>query len=369
MCRLLVLLPAILVWMLLPADRPALADGSAAAVEEEFRQAIRRVTPATVVCVAAGERRASSGFSSGVIVSPEGLVLSDGDAGLVWRLRDGRRERAWREDLDVRVPRRGGSGFTTYRARVLHRDRTADTTLIRILQRPTTPFPYVPLGDSDALEVGDFAFILGTAFDEGGGAPPTLTAGIVSSFARFPRAGPAGRYEFIFSSAAVNEGVNGGPLVDLDGRLVGTISTYVEPDEGLPQQFLGKIVPVRRILASHRGAAGASTLTVTRSADRGTRSRARSLEMVFHAAGEKAHPAVVSLEVERSSPVSRRVPFDGQVVDLIRYDGPVSGLIVSPDGWIVTALYNLTNVGMLVEPLWDGVKGAGVEEGLEQITG
>ncbi len=71
--------------LLLPAPRASAADGGAAAlVEKEFREAIKVVTPATVVCVPPGKRQGPGGgfdASSGVIVTKSGYVLSDADAG------------------------------------------------------------------------------------------------------------------------------------------------------------------------------------------------------------------------------------------------------------------------------------------------
>ena len=59
-------------------------------------------------------------------------------------------------------------------------------------------------------------------------APPSLTVGVLSTLVPLPPGSPQaekeGTFEWIYTSAAVNPGVNGGPLVDVEGRLVATIS-------------------------------------------------------------------------------------------------------------------------------------------------
>lgn len=334
-------------------------------IEVRFREAIRRVTPATVACVPWGIARTEAGFSSGVIVSPDGFVLSDGDVGRTWNREGGDEGRTWLPDVEVRVVQPSG-GWRSYRARVVHRDREVDTALLRILRPPADGFPFVVLGGSDDLRVGDFAFVLGSAFDEDGRAPPTPTAGVISSFDPLPAGAAGGRHAYLYTSAAVNEGVNGGPLVDLDGRLAGTVSTWVDPGPEAVHQFLGKGVPVDRLRSVYQGVAAAPDLFD--SPPPGAH-RPHALETVFQAAGMRARSAIVSLQVERRRPVSGLSPLEESDTTIPRWEGPVSGVLISADGWIVTSLYNLTNVATLAEPLWRAPPGARVEEGLADVRG
>ena len=334
-------------------------------VEAEFRQTVARVRPATVVCIPHAVPVGEAGFSSGVIVSAGGLVLSDGDAGLRTRVEGGQEISTWLSDVDVRVPA-GESAWRTYRARVIARDRQADSSVLQVYPPPARPLPFVRLGSSDALSVGSFAFALGTAFDEAGRAPPTATAGIVATFEPHAQGGGGGRHKWFFVTTGVNRGVNGGPVVDLAGRLVGTVSTWVEPEPGTPYQFLGKVVPIDRVRAVHAGLR--STRSLFRSPIAGQLTgRAHSLEIAFGAAGSRAHAGVLSLTVDRARPISSRSPFERVDARVRRWRGPVSGLVVSSDGWIVTALYNLANVGTLVEPLWRAPREASLEAGLRDV--
>lgn len=338
-----------------------------AAVEAEFRGVIRGVTSATVGCVPAGVSRHEAGFSSGVIVTSDGLVLSDGDAGMVSRMVRGREQRSWRNDVEIRLVG-GTGGRRTYRARVIHRDRTVDTALLRITRPPARGLPFVPVGRSAGVRVGDFAFTVGTAFDEEGRAPPSVTAGLVASTEPLPAGAPGGRHEFLYVSAAVNQGVNGGPLLDLDGRLIGTVSTYVDPTPDAVHQFLGKAIPIDRLRATYAGVPAARSVFAAAAPGVRRETTGRALELVFSEAAHAAHRGVVSLVVDRRAEVSADAPL-AQARKVPRYQGAVSGVVVDRQGLIVTSLYNLTNVGVLVEPLWDAPLGAGLVEGLRAIRG
>jgi serine protease Do len=86
------------------------------------------------------------------------------------------------------------------------------------------PLPYLELADSDALEVGEWVLAIGNPL----GLSHTVTAGIVSAKGRsgFRLA----TYEnFIQTDAAINFGNSGGPLVNLDGKVVGINTAIVGP--------------------------------------------------------------------------------------------------------------------------------------------
>ncbi len=106
-------------------------------------------------------------------------------------------------------------------AELIGSDPDTDIALLKI---DAPDLEALPLGDSDALAVGDFVIAIGNPFDFG----HTVTSGIVSALGRggFNRQG----YEdFIQTDAAINRGNSGGALVDLDGRLVGINTAIVTP--------------------------------------------------------------------------------------------------------------------------------------------
>ena len=108
-----------------------------------------------------------------------------------------------------------------FAAEVVGSDRETDIALLRIDAEDLTA---VPLGDSDALAVGDFVIAIGNPF----GYDYTVTSGIVSALGRggFIRGG----YEdFIQTDAAINRGNSGGPLVNVEGKVVGVNSVIHTP--------------------------------------------------------------------------------------------------------------------------------------------
>lgn len=322
-------------------------------IETEFEKAIRNVSPATVICVPADVkpgRGVQIGTSSGVIIHRKGWILSDGDVG-VWLSRAGREspiERHETNTIEVRLPDLSGRGFREYAARVIVRNKRLDTSLLKLEKAPTGLKP-LAMADSDDLRVGQFAFAMGNSFGMAAEAPPTLTAGMVSSLVPAAKASD-GKWDEVYTSAAVNPGVNGGPLVDARGRLVAIISGPVPPwdangNADQPYQFLGKAIPIRRLAAWYSAVPEAEGLFEGARTRAPSAPRAAALELVVQQAARSAYRVLVSIEVQRKEPY-KEIAVVGQrgLGKLPRYSGPVSGMIVSQDGHVLTSLYNLTNV-------------------------
>ena len=108
------------------------------------------------------------------------------------------------------------------------------------------------LGDSDAIEVGDFVIAIGNPF----GVGQTVTQGIVSALAR-TQIGINDYGFFIQTDAAINPGNSGGALVDLSGRLVGINSAIYSRSGG--SMGIGFAIPVNMVksvvAAAERGGA------------------------------------------------------------------------------------------------------------------
>ncbi len=149
------------------------------------------------------EELRNSGNGSGVIVSEDGLVLTnnhviEGAEALEVRLTDGR----------------------AYTADVLGADPATDIAVLKVEASGLTP---ATLGDSDGLQVGDWVLAMGSPF----GLSNTVTAGIVSATGRQNlgigrNQGRTVQYEeFIQTDAAINPGNSGGPLVNLEGEVIG----------------------------------------------------------------------------------------------------------------------------------------------------
>lgn len=160
-------------------------------------------------------RRQSLG--SGFIIDENGYILTSNH--VITKAED-IRVRLWDE--------------TEYKATVVGRDPKTDIALIKV--EADRPLPVAPLGDSDALEVGDWVLAIGNPF----GLGLTVTAGIVSAKGRVLGSGPYD--DFIQTDAAINPGNSGGPLFNLNGEVVG-ISTAIFSTSG-GNMGIGFAIPI-----------------------------------------------------------------------------------------------------------------------------
>jgi len=138
---------------------------------------------------------------SGVVIRPDGLMLTNDHV-----LED-------RRTFDVRI----GDG-RSFKARVLGRDEVGDLAVLKIDGPEGEPLPHLPLGDSEAVRVGDEVVAVGNPFALGViDQSPTFTLGIVSAVHH-----AQGTYtECIVTDAELNPGNSGGPLVNMAGEIVG----------------------------------------------------------------------------------------------------------------------------------------------------
>ncbi len=155
-----------------------------------------------------GRRTLKEGLGSGFIYDPNGYILTNNhvvaDATtLLVRLADDR----------------------VFDAKLVGRDALTDVAVLKI---ELTNAPYLPLGDSSSLEVGDWVVAIGNPF----GLSHTVSAGIISAKGRtssyFKDLDRTGRayFNFLQTDTAINPGNSGGPLINLRGQVVG-INTAV----------------------------------------------------------------------------------------------------------------------------------------------
>jgi serine protease Do len=113
-------------------------------------------------------------------------------------------------------------------ARVIASDVRADVALLQLQQPPKGINP-VALGDSGKVEVGDQIFVIGAPY----GISQTLTAGHVSGRRQVDKDGEPQPYiEFLQTDAAVNGGNSGSPMFDMNGQVVGIVTTIMSQSGG-----------------------------------------------------------------------------------------------------------------------------------------
>ena len=163
-----------------------------------------------------------AGLGSGVIVSPEGHILTNNHVV---------------EDADdIEVVLTDGRRAS---AKVIGTDPESDLALLKITM---DKLPVIVLGQSDTLRVGDIALAIGNPF----GVGQTVTSGIVSALGR-NQLGINTFENFIQTDAAINPGNSGGALVDANGHLIG-INTAIYSRSG-GNMGIGFAIPVATALS------------------------------------------------------------------------------------------------------------------------
>ena len=170
-----------------------------------------------------------TGFGSGVIISKDGYIVTNN------HVIDGA------DEISVTL-----NDNRQFKGRIIGTDEETDLALIKI---EGDDFPTIPVGDSDALKVGEWVLAVGNPFN----LTSTVTAGIVSAKARSlgmgQMTGKQGIESYIQTDAAINQGNSGGALVNARGELVG-INTAIYSETGnfagysfaVPVSIAGKVV-------------------------------------------------------------------------------------------------------------------------------
>ena len=148
------------------------------------------------------ERKATA-LGSGFIIDEKGIVVTNNHV------------IQGAEDIMVSV-----NGSTEYKAKVIGTDPYMDLAILQI--QSNKKFQSVTFGDSDKARIGDWVVAIGNPYGFGG----TVTSGIISSKNR----DIGGKYDdFIQTDASINVGNSGGPLFNLDGKVIGINTAIISP--------------------------------------------------------------------------------------------------------------------------------------------
>lgn len=180
-------------------------------------------------------KRIENSLGSGVIVRPDGLIVTN------FHVISGADE--------IKVVLADRREFT---ATVLREDQRSDLAILKI-EAAGGDLPYIELGDSDELEVGDLVIAIGNPF----GVGQTVTSGIVSGLAR-TNVGITDFNFFIQTDAAINPGNSGGALLRMDGKLAGVNTAIFSRSGG--SQGIGFAVPANMVRTVIAGAESSGRL-------------------------------------------------------------------------------------------------------------
>lgn len=150
------------------------------------------------------ERRQLAGAGSGVIISPDGHIITN--------------NHVIKDAVEISITLNDNR---TYMADLVGTDSKNDIALLKIETEEQLPF--VAFGDSDTTQIGEWVLAVGNPFN----LTSTVTAGIISAKSR----DLSGGQSFIQTDAAVNPGNSGGALVNVNGELVG-INTAISSQTG-----------------------------------------------------------------------------------------------------------------------------------------
>jgi serine protease Do len=172
-----------------------------------------------------GRRQQTKGLGTGFVIDKDGTVLTnnhvvDGATTMTIKLSDDRE----------------------FPGQVIGRDSRTDIAVVRINAKDGPQLTPIKMGDSDAMDVGDWVVAIGNPF----GLSHTVSAGIISAKGRTNQDVPldkSGFYNFLQTDASINPGNSGGPLLNLSGEAVGVNSAI----RGGGAQGIGFAIPINMV--------------------------------------------------------------------------------------------------------------------------
>jgi S1-C subfamily serine protease len=246
-------------------------------------QAVDTVAPAVVRIEHERERATGSGF----LFTPDGLILTN--------------SHVVHAAPQMRVTLADGERLL---ADIVGDDPHSDLAVIRVNSAARLQLPWLRLGDSAALKVGQLVIAMGNPF----GFHATVTTGVVSALGRSLRS-RTGRLmdDIVQTDAALNPGNSGGPLVDAAGEVVGVNTAIIAQAQGVcfaiasntVQWVASRLIREGRVRRSYLGVAGQTVPLLRR---------------VTRAHGLQQDTAMLTVSVEPGSPAAAAGIRDGDLV-------------------------------------------------------
>lgn len=232
--------------------------------------------------------RKANSLGSGFVIDPEGYIVTNNHV----------IDKA--DEITVIF-----SDDTEATAKVIGKDAKTDIAILKV--DIDKKLPFVKWGDSDKARVGDWVIAIGNPFGLGG----SVSAGIISARARDINSGPFD--DFIQTDAAINRGNSGGPLFNIDGKVIGVNSAIFSPSGGnvgigfaVPTSLVESVVKqLKETGHIKRGWLGVKIQTVT--------------DEIAESIGLKKDEGALVLEVTEDSPAGKAGVLSGDVI--LSFDG------------------------------------------------
>lgn len=164
------------------------------------------------------QRQTERSLGSGVVIRPDGYILTNEHV----VLQSGKIQVQLADERQLE-------------ARLVGADSDSDLAVLKV--DTTTALPYLPLGNSDDLMIGETVIAIGNPF----GLSHTVTTGVVSALNRSLNTDGRTYYDFIQTDASINPGNSGGPLLNIKGELVGINTAIYGKAQGI-----GFAIPISR---------------------------------------------------------------------------------------------------------------------------
>jgi serine protease Do len=164
------------------------------------------------------ERYKQTSLGSGVVIRPDGYILTNQHVVL--------------HGSEIKVTLADDRDF---KAQLIGADSDSDLAVLKV--KSDKPLPYINMGNSDDLMIGETVIAIGNPF----GLSHTVTTGVVSALGRSLKAGEQTYYDFIQTDASINPGNSGGPLLNLSGDLIGINTAIYQKAQGI-----GFAIPINR---------------------------------------------------------------------------------------------------------------------------
>lgn len=234
-----------------------------------------------------GEREVTS-LGSGFIIDAAGYIITNNHV----------IDEA--DEITVRL-----SDDSKLKAKIVGRDKKTDLALLKV--ESAKPLPFVTMGDSDAVRVGDWVIAIGNPYGLGG----SVTQGIISARQRSINAGPFD--DFLQTDAPINRGNSGGPLFNMKGEVIGINSAIFSPSGGnigigfaIPTSLAQPVISqLKEFGRTHRGWLGVKIQEVT--------------EEIAESTGMPSKMGALVLDATAGSPAQKAGIQTGDIIT--RFDG------------------------------------------------